>query len=84
MGDFELEPIKKEISVPISTDMREATLELDRLRIEYVIKSPYHIRIGYINYYPTAGSVNIDGQRKFKNKGINFLISVIKKEGIIP
>lgn len=83
---FELEPVKKEVlkAGPVSTEMRNVTMELDQLRVEYEIKSPYHLRIGYINYYPTAGTVNLDGQRKFKHRGVDFLISVLQKEGVIP
>ena len=87
MGNFELAEPKRngsKMDPPLSNEMRTATKEMDRLHVEYEIKSPYHLRVGYINYYPTAGTVNIDGQRRFKKTGIPFLISVLQREGVIP
>lgn len=40
-----------------------------------------HIKIGHVNYYPTTRSVCLDGQPKYKGRGLIFLLAVLKKEG---
>ena len=71
---------------PQSTDSDAMTVTkqtLDGLRVEYDEKSPYHIKVGYVNFYPTRGTVNIDGQCRYKNRGLQFFLEVLRREGII-
>lgn len=63
--------------------MIKAQKFLDDLGVEYEVKSEFHIKIKYLNYFPTRGSVNLDGQKKFKNKGLEFLKNLLVREGLI-
>ena len=85
MHEFEL--VTKKARKPEQqgvNEMQAATKRLDELGVWYEVKSTSHLKIGYINYYPTRGTVCLDGQCRFKNKGLDFLVSVLRKEGILP
>jgi len=56
---------------------------LTDLGLEFRIQSEYHIKIGWVNYYPTKGTINLDGASKFKGKGLEFLKRVLIRERIL-
>lgn len=78
-------PSPKEIEdgfqLDIPRSVKDTEDRLVQLGIPFDRHGPYHLKIGYINYYPSKGSVMIDGQPKFKGKGFTFLLEVLKREG---
>lgn len=68
--------------------IRSAVELLDSNHIPFETHSDgNHIRIpapkSYtsINYYCSTGSCNMDGRARFKGKGLNFLIDLLREEG---
>lgn len=51
--------------------------------VEYEVKTLYQIKIGHVNYYPNKGTVNLDGARRFKKKGLDFLKEVLISENLL-
>ncbi|CAK0780319.1 hypothetical protein CCP3SC15_730006 [Gammaproteobacteria bacterium] len=69
--------------LPMKHTVQEAIKQLQARGIQFdVLNNDAQIKIGHVNYYPTRGSVSIDGQRKFKRTGLNFLIEVLQAEGL--
>ena len=64
-------------------DKMETTLKILRERkIMYEVKSPHHIKIGVLNYYPGKESFNYDNEPKL-GKGLqNFLDLVELKHSV--
>lgn len=77
---FELEGNKDKDSL---VRLEEAEKFLRDLGIEYEVKSKSHIKIKYVNYYPSTGSVNLDGSKKFVGRRLNFLENVLRRERIL-
>jgi hypothetical protein len=40
--------------------------------------SPYHLKIGHINFYPDTGKINLDGHKAYKDRGLDVLLSILK------
>ena len=66
-----------------SDSMREVIRLLEDLEVFFEVKSLSHIKIGHVNYYPSTKTINLDGLKKFKQRGLAFLKDVLKKEGIL-
>lgn len=73
--------ISFELDIPLS--VRETEAKLIAHGVVYDKHGLYHLKIRHVNYYPTTGAVMLDGQPKFKTKGFDFLIQVLRREGIL-
>lgn len=74
-SDFELEK---------SDLMQKCCKQLNEWGVHYLVKSQFHVRIGSVNFYPTKGTIYVDGcVAKYKKKGLDFLKEVLKKEGYL-
>jgi len=68
--------------LPTSLTVRDVIDKLLLLGLSYrVVNNGSQIKIGRVNFYPTRGSVLIDGQKKFKETGFDFLLEVLRREG---
>ena len=92
MSDRVVVPITGDLASEVSFDSdvrqprlktQEAALKLRTLGVEYDVHNHgNHIKAGHVNYYPSTGSVMLDGQRKFKRKGLDFFIEVLRSAGL--
>lgn len=72
------------ISKKKGSSLNDVEIELKKLKINYEVKNKNHIKIGPVNYYPSTGTVYIDGMEgRFKQKGFKFLQQVLKKVRVI-
>jgi len=92
MLDYRFETVevpKKKKDISAKRDLiREVTEVLDENHISFETHSDgNHIRIpapksySNINYYCSTGSCNMDGRARYKGKGLNFLIDLLREEG---
>ncbi len=63
--------------------MTPAIQRLNQLNIDYEMCSPYHLKSGILNYYPSTGTITIDGRPTPKVKGIEAFINQARKLGHI-
>jgi hypothetical protein len=64
--------------------LKEVECKLKEWGIDYEIKSPNHIRINNINYYPSTGTCYKDGMNSsIPKKGLKILKEVLLKEKLI-
>jgi hypothetical protein len=58
---------------------------LDQLNIPYRQTSEYQLKIGHINYYPSRGSIILDGQKtKHPGTGLDALAILLAELGYLP
>jgi len=84
-GNFEIEGVE---TVSFNSPIKGPGIEsmeaiLKEWGVEYEVKTLYHVKIGHVNFYPNKGTVNLDGARRFKRKGIPFLKEVLLAENIL-
>lgn len=80
---FELEETTLVSSVP-KRGFQETIDFLNDLGVGYRVISEYHIKIDWINYYPTKRTIYKDQAiSRYKGRGLDFLKQVLIKEGIL-
>lgn len=68
------------ISKNKGSSLSDVESELRRMKIQYEVKNKNHVKIGPVNYYPSTGTVYVDGmEARFKQKGFEFLKQVLKR-----
>lgn len=76
--------LKKSTKKRGQLSLKEIEDTLKSWRVEYKVKNSNHIKIGVVNYYPSTGTCYIDGMgASFKNRGLNFLKELLRKERIL-
>jgi hypothetical protein len=66
----------------LSSSMIDACKFLGSIGVEYEVKTPHHIKIGAINYFPTRQTIFEDGApAKYKQKGLKFLHQILLSKG---
>lgn len=50
---------------------------LDKHKVPYEQKTPYHLKMGAVNFYPTTGKITIDGEPPYGHKGLSALLEVL-------
>ena len=61
----------------VSAHMEAARDWLAKHRVPYEQKTPYHLKMGTVNFYPTTGKITIDGEPPYGPKGLNALLEVL-------
>ena len=68
--------------------LEETLVVLNLNKIDYtLLNDGKHIRIpipqtySTLNYYPTTGTMNLDGQSRFKGKGLECLLDYLSLQG---
>jgi hypothetical protein len=63
------------------SEMRDAMDELTGAGIRFARKSPYQLKIGPWNYYPSKGTIHRDGDKKaLKARGLRALLDLISDQ----
>jgi hypothetical protein len=66
-----------------SDPMTTARQWLDERHVAYRQTSEYQLKIGHINYYPSRGSIILDGQKtKHPGTGLDALAKLLAEFGI--
>lgn len=78
----ESQDVTFDFSLPESGKMQEAEKFLMQHCVNYRVTSAQSIKIAHINYSPDKGSVWADGHKKFKHTGLNFLLELLRREGL--
>jgi hypothetical protein len=64
--------------------MAEAKARLERRGVPYKCPSSHQIKIGDVNFYPSTGTIFIDGERaKRRETGLSALERLLKKRALI-
>lgn len=64
------QPLRYDTDPP---SMREAIDWLLEQKIRFVRPTRYHLKIGRLNFYPQKGSINLDGEPRFSEEGLEGL-----------
>ncbi len=69
---------------PMSCDWREVTHELGRRGIAFIVRNNgAHIKCRSVNFYPSTGTVQIDGAGSFSQRGFDFFLEILRDEGLM-
>lgn len=61
----------------VQCTMEAAKEWLDARNVRYEQKTPYHLKMGVVNFYPTTGKITIDGEPPYAAKGLQTLLGVL-------
>lgn len=68
----------------VACDWREVTHELGRRGIAFLVRNNgVHIKCRSVNFYPSTGTVQIDGAPSFSKRGFDFFLEVLHDEGLL-
>jgi TetR/AcrR family transcriptional regulator, transcriptional repressor for nem operon len=63
--------------------MAETCARLTALKVPHERLSDFHLKIGCINHYPTTGVTMLDGKKKFRQTGFEFLLTVLREPHVL-
>lgn len=78
-------PVEKVSNISLSEALSAPSLDMtvDRQLIKagvaFVRKTPYHIKAGKINFFPSSGKITVDGVGLVKERGIEVFIEACLK-----
>jgi hypothetical protein len=72
-----------EFDQPERLSMAETCARLRALKISHERLTDFHLKIGRINHYPTTGVTMVDGKRKFRQTGFEFLLTVLREGHVL-
>jgi hypothetical protein len=67
-----------EFDEPERLSMAETCARLTALKVPHRRLTDFHLKIGCINHYPTTGVTMLDGKKKFRQTGFEFLLTVLR------
>jgi hypothetical protein len=71
----------KKPSIFFKDDTPETVELIKRLiSLKYFVRRPEQIKIGPVNYWPTTGTITVDGGRRIVQKGTETLMRVLAME----
>jgi len=63
--------------------MKDAMAWLDERRIAYLHLPPHQIKIGMINFWPSKGTITVDGEQQRRDaKGLGGLQTMLKENAL--
>lgn len=65
----------------IECSMEAAKEWLDARNVRYVQKTVYQLKMGIVNFYPTTGTITIDGEPPYADKGLQALSEALERFG---
>jgi hypothetical protein len=68
-----------EFDQPERLSMAETCARLTALKVPQDRLTDFHLKIGCINHYPTTGVTMLDGKKKFRQTGFEFLLTVLRE-----
>ena len=69
-------PIDRPNDTPL---MRQAVLYLKNSSIEFIRPTAHQLKIGPINFYPDRGTIQLDGERARKERGLDALRELLSR-----
>jgi hypothetical protein len=63
-----------------TSEIREQIIELVELRFPVSRKSRYHVKILDVNFFPTKGTITIDPDIRYKEKGFDALVKLLEEK----
>jgi hypothetical protein len=61
--------------------MHQACKRLHDLDVNFTQLTGLQLKVNDTSFYPSTGSVVIDGQKKFRRKGLDFFLEVLRTRG---
>lgn len=79
-----VEDVNFSFDLPESITVRDACKFLEENGVFHYKKVANNtaIKIGHINYFPSKGTMNKDGHKKYTHTGLQFLLELLRKEGL--
>ena len=81
--DQDSQDVDLDFKLPESLSMAEVSQRLRELRINFTKPTNLQIKVGFVSYYPTTGSVVADGNKKFSRKGFDSFLEVLRSQKLI-
>jgi hypothetical protein len=72
-----------EFDQPERLSMAETCARLTALKVPHERLTDFHLKIGCINHYPTTGVTMLDGKKKFRQTGFEFLLTVLRERHVL-